>query len=75
MRVELPDVLAVVGEASKTSGDESQDAWASVNKLAVDQAYSAPITTEPIIWYLDKSVSGIGQSFVLNPANVTPASG
>lgn len=70
----LSDLLGAAGEASATVGDAAQLGWAATNKIAVEQAYSVPITTEPQIWYYAKTVSSVGPSALLNPVNITPAS-
>lgn len=74
MRNVLPDVVAAADKAAATPGDAAAGAWVEVNKLVVDGAYSAPITSEPVIWYHDKSLSNLGNSFTLNVVNFVAAS-
>lgn len=74
MRVELPDVLQAAAAASETTGDQAQDAWVQVSQLVIDEAYTAPITTEPAIWYFGDGILTVGTSGPINPAYILPAS-
>ncbi len=72
--ITLPDVDASADAAAAASTDASQAAWAATNKIAVDQAYSVPITSDPTIIFHDTKVNNVAVFGIINPVYITPAS-
>jgi peptide/nickel transport system substrate-binding protein len=70
----LPAVLAAVADASALSGDAAEEAWQKVNATLVNGAYTAPVMTEPVIFYYTDKVASLGRVGDLNPVFVQPSS-
>ncbi|XPP27068.1 MAG: ABC transporter substrate-binding protein [Leucobacter sp.] len=69
----FPDVLAAAEVASELSGEAADEAWAKVNRMVVEQALLAPVTTESTIYYYSDGVTGILDNRTLNPVYITSA--